>query len=253
MEVNLSSRLPIDPPQEENVTKPIATQSAQAKPIDSIASQSQSKSAEAKTPDLLESTFEVNDLPIHEHVTRENDMESLDVGNFQTVDDPVRRRQLIRRIADYKSRFGEFLEDILPKDIDLSTQSVSDLEIIFEDCLHIVEHRSAAQMARTIFIAGTSVLEVSSDVVGLKLKGLTTHVSKNPALSQCLDEISLKYDPIATDPIARLGLIMAQTCLAIDQANRQGLIQQNPHGQAPTTPGLGRPDKKREELLRNIS
>ena len=64
---------------------------------------------------------------------------------------------------------------------------------------------------------------------------------KNPKLLQCLDEISLKYDPIASDPIARLGLIMAQTCLSIDQANRQGLMQHKPL------------DAKREELLKNIA
>ena len=231
MEVNLSSRLPIDPPQEENAIKPITTQSEKAESVES----------KAESPVQQESTFEVNDLPVYEHVTRENDMESLDVGDFQLVDNPVRRRQLIRKIADYRSRFGEFLKDILPKDLDLSTQSVSDLEIIFEDCVYIVENRSAAQMARATFIAGTSILEVSSGVIGLKLQGLTNNVSKNPKLSQCLDEISLKYDPIATDPIARLGLIMAQTCLSIDQANRQGLRQQSPM------------DSKREELLRNLT
>ena len=81
-------------------------------------------------------------------------MESLDVGcDFQPLDDPVRRRQLIRRIADYKSRFLEFLEDIISKKMDLSTQSVSDHEIIHEDCLCIVENRSAVQMIRATFIA----------------------------------------------------------------------------------------------------
>jgi len=234
-QINLPSRLPIDPPQEEN-DQNISSLGSKNQKVSKVApKEPKHTKSELEKPEHIEVRLEED-----EHIEQEDDFESLDVANFQTVDDPLRRRQLIRKIADYKSRFGEYLVDILPKDLNLRDQSVYDLEIMKDDCVYMVENRSATKMGKATFLAGTSILEVSSGVFGLQLQGLTTHVSKNEALLQCLDEISLKQEPVASDPITRLGLIMAQTCFALDQANR--------HGNIPSPM-----DKKREELLKDLA
>jgi hypothetical protein len=90
------------------------------------------------------------------------------------------------------------------------------------DVEFLVGTRRSAKAVRGMFIGGLQAGEVAGPFVGLDLTGLANVAAASEDLLQTVDEVAIKYESqLYVDPVARLGLAVAQLAFAVDAHNRR--------------------------------
>ena len=150
----------------------------------------------------------------------------------EEADEPVRfhevltdeqkeeRRQLIRKIGRYRALFRKELEDIHTGGLD--QMPLDALRDLGRDVEFLVGTRRSAKAVRGMFIGALQAGEVAGPFVGLELTGLANVAAASEDLLQTVDEVAIKYESqLYVDPVARLGLAVAQLAFAVDAHNRR--------------------------------
>ena len=134
--------------------------------------------------------------------------------------DKEERRQLIRKIGRYRALFAKELEDIHTGGLD--QMPLDALRDLGRDVEFLVGTRRSAKAVRGMFIGGLQAGEVAGPFVGLDLTGLASVAAASEDLLQTVDEVAIKYESqLYVDPVARLGLAVAQLAFAVDAHNRR--------------------------------
>ena len=137
-----------------------------------------------------------------------------------TDQDKEERRQLIRKIGSYRALFAKELEDIHTGGLD--QMPLDALRDLGRDVEFLVGTRRSAKAVRGMFIGGLQAGEVAGPFVGLDLTGLANVAAASEDLLQTVDEVAIKYESqLYVDPVARLGLAVAQLAFAVDAHNRR--------------------------------
>ena len=135
-------------------------------------------------------------------------------------EDKEERRQLIRKIGRYRALFAKELEDIHTGGLD--QMPLDALRDLGRDVEFLVGTRRSAKAVRGMFIGGLQAGEVAGPFVGLDLTGLANVAAASEDLLQTVDEVAIKYESqLYVDPVARLGLAVAQLAFAVDAHNRR--------------------------------
>ena len=135
-------------------------------------------------------------------------------------EDKEERRQLIRKIGRYRALFARELEDIHTGGLD--QMPLDALRDLGRDVEFLVGTRRSAKAVRGMFIGGLQAGEVAGPFVGLDLTGLANVAAASEDLLQTVDEVAIKYESqLYVDPVARLGLAVAQLAFAVDAHNRR--------------------------------
>jgi hypothetical protein len=187
-------------------------------------------------PDTYEDTSEYISRPVDDfkyevspQLYQEN---SLSEAGGDADTSAQKRREIIRKIIRYRTIFKAEVVDL---DLEnLGEKSLSELQNLLLDTEFLVSTRRAQGATRSMFLATTTILESVGPHAGFKLNGLTNVCSMNEDLLTTVDEVSVKYEKqLMIDPIARLGLIMAQLRLAVHRHNSRNEV--SPLGVVPTT------------------
>jgi hypothetical protein len=134
--------------------------------------------------------------------------------------DKEERRQLIRKIGRYRALFAKELEDIHTGGLD--QMPLDALRDLGRDVEFLVGTRRSAKAVRGMFIGGLQAGEVAGPFLGLDLTGLANVAAASEDLLQTVDEVAIKYESqLYVDPVARLGLAVAQLAFAVDAHNRR--------------------------------
>ena len=184
--------------------------------------------------------------------TEENDDEPLaetqedDATSTVTIHEPPRqlspeekeeRRQLIRKVGRYRALFPAELADIQTTGLDaMPLEALRDLG---QDVEFLIGTRRSAKACRGLFIGGLQGVEAAGPFLGLQLNGLANVAASSEDLLQTVDEVAIKWESsLYIDPVARLGIALAQLALAVDSHNRRAPTQANTPvpAQAPSQP-----------------
>jgi len=101
-----------------------------------------------------------------------------------------------------------------------------ELRDLCRDVEYLVATRRSSKAMRSFFLAGLGVLEVSGDIVGLQLNGLTHIASQNEELLSTVDEAAIKHEKLLElPPLQRLAIGVAQLAFVVDAKNRIQNVQ----------------------------
>lgn len=133
------------------------------------------------------------------------------------------RAKTILQISEYHRVFPDELNTLkLPSQTQFDRMSDGQIHQMLDSCERTLAVRQSGAMGRQLFLGSLQVVEYSGPYIGMNLKGYTGHVAGNKAIMRTWDEVQVKYftSYVQTDPLLRLGLILGQTALAVDQHNR---------------------------------
>ena len=133
------------------------------------------------------------------------------------------RAKTILQISEYHRVFPDELNTLkLPSQTQFDRMSDGQIHQMLDSCERTLAVRQSGAMGRQLFLGSLQVVEYSGPYIGMNLKGYTGHVANNKAIMRTWDEVQVKYftSYVQTDPLLRLGLILGQTALAVDQHNR---------------------------------
>ena len=157
---------------------------------------------------------------------------------------------MIRKIGRYRALFAKELVDVHTGGLD--QMPLDALRDLGRDVEFLVGTRRSAKAVRGMFIGALQAGEVAGPFVGLELTGLANVAAASEDLLQTVDEVAIKYESqLYVDPVARLGLAVAQLAFAVDAHNRRKKeavvpapdVPSATQGANPPEEAPGKPDK----------
>ncbi len=149
-------------------------------------------------------------------------------GGGQTIaakplfEDTLKKMTLKNKLISYRTNFAKYLEAYDLTLTTLNSLSMEELEMLADEIKIVIETRGSGNMLKFYYIGGVDMFERIAPVIGMNLNGLSEILKNNEAIQETLNELSIKYDVLHTQPAeSRLAFLTLNAILAINNRNKQ--------------------------------
>lgn len=133
------------------------------------------------------------------------------------------RRKLILHIQRYIKSFPKICKEW--ENVELNKKTIEELQNLLEEIKLTVGNSNSQQLGIFAYQSGMNMVESMGGMFNMELHGLTQTACQDPAIINCLKELSLEYMNLNyISPEKRLAVLTCGLALGIDRRNKQKKI-----------------------------